>query len=491
MNDYTSSNQRAILKELAHKAMLERGLLPEFSKEVMYEVQNLNTNVNNRCSNLKDLRALPWCSIDNDDSLDLDQLSVLVNNTDGTVSILVAIADVDFYVTRHSALDKHARHNASTVYTASKIFSMLPEELSTNLSSLNFNEDRVALIMEITLNSSGDIINESIYRALVCNKARLDYDVVSAWLERTIEIPSNIKAVPELEENLRLQDAYALLLKKKRAERGSLDFESKEFYPLFEADSVKRLELSKKNRAKEMIENFMVAANGVVARFLAHHNFPSLARVVRTPKRWDRILTIAKEKGFELPVNPDSKALSNFLSLSKKNSPETYSELSLTIIKLLGAGEYVATIPGKLGEGHFGLAVKEYAHSTAPNRRYPDLITHRLLKAILNNEKCPYTLEELVELGKHCTNQENEVNKVERQVLKSAAALLFTTRIGDAFDAIITGAAEKGTWVKLKDVPIEGHLNTGRNGLDIGDKIKVTLISVDVEKGFIDFEPYK
>jgi len=353
---------------------------------------------------------------------------------------------------------------------------------------LNFNENRLAFVIEMVINQDGSLQGSDIYRAHACNHAKLAYNSVAAWLEDNDPLPEAVASVNGLAEKLQLQDRTAQNLKNFRHLQGALNLETIEARPVFDGDQIRGLEVEQKNRAKEIIEDFMIAANGVTARFLSSKNFPSIRRVVRTPKRWERIVEIAGEHGFKLPVEPDSKALEEFLVKQKAADPLRFPDLSLAVIKLLGAGEYVAEQPGETAPGHFGLAVKDYTHSTAPNRRYTDLITQRLLKAALQDQPLPYSGDELDILAKHCTLEEDVANKVERQVEKSAAALLLEDRIGEQFDAIVTGASQKGTWVHLLDLPVEGKLVRGFEGMDVGNQLHVQLISIDVEKGFIDFK---
>jgi ribonuclease R len=484
---------RALLQSIAHRAMLERGLLPDFSAEALAELGRIQVPATMNGEpvgdpfGIRDLRDLVWASIDNDDSRDLDQLTVAEAMPGDKVKILVAVADVDALVKNGSAIDEHARHNTTSVYTAARIFPMLPEKLSTNLTSLNFNEDRLSIVVEMVIGADGSLQDSDIYRARVRNHAKLAYNSVAAWLEGNGVVPEAMAAVNGLDENLRLQDRVAQSMKNFRHIHGALSLETIEARPIFDGDQIRDLEVEKKNRAKDIIEDFMIAANGVAARYLSSRKFPSIRRVVRTPKRWERIVEIAGEHGFRLPDNPDSKALEEFLIKEKAADPLRFPDLSLAVIKLLGAGEYIAELPGDPAPGHFGLAVKDYTHSTAPNRRYPDLITQRLLKAAIEVRPSPYSQDELGVLAKHCTQEEDAANKVERQVGKSAAALLLESRIGEQFDSIVTGASSKGTWVRLLTVPVEGKLVHGFEGLDVGDRVRVQLISINVERGFIDF----
>jgi ribonuclease R len=480
-------HHRAILQSIAHRVMLERGLLPDFSTEALDELERLPRSAAIDSNTIRDRRNLLWASIDNDDSRDLDQLTVAEALPAGKVKILVAIADVDSSVKNGSAIDEHARHNTTSVYTAAEIFPMLPEKLSTDITSLNFNQDRPSIVVEMLVGVDGSLEDSKIYRAWVHNYAKLAYNSVAAWVEKHGVIPEAIVAVKGLAENLQLQDQVAQRMKNLRHLHGALSLETIEARPVFDGDQIRSLEIEEKNRAKGIIEDFMVAANGVTARYLSNREFPSIRRVVRIPRRWDRVVEIAGEHQFKLPEIPDSKALEEFLVKEKAADPIRFPALSLAVIKLLGAGEYIAELPEEKAPGHFGLAVKDYAHSTAPNRRYPDLLTQRLLKAALDGKPVPYSKDELDVLAAHCTQAEDAANKVERQVGKSAAALLLESRIGEQFDSIVTGASEKGTWVRLLDVPVEGKLVHGFEGADVGDRIRVQLTSLDVQRGFIDF----
>jgi exoribonuclease-2 len=467
--------------------MLERGLLPDFSAEALAELGRIQTPATTNDAQVRDLRHLLWASIDNDDSRDLDQLTVAEVLPGDKIKILVAVADVDSVVNRGSAIDGHASHNTTSVYTAAVIFSMLPEKLSTDITSLGFGADRLVVVIEMVVGNDGSLQDSAVYRALVRNRAKLAYNSVAAWLEGG-RMPEAVAAVAGLDENLRIQDRAAQRMKELRQVHGALSFESLEARPIFDGEAIRGLEAEKPNRAKDLIADFMIAANGVTARYLSSRKFPSLRRVVRTPKRWERIVEIARQRGFQLPADPDPKPLEAFLVKEKAADPLRFPDLSLSIIKLMGPGEYVADCPGAVAPpGHFGLAVGDYTHSTAPNRRYPDIVTQRLLKAALAAQPAPYGNDDLDALAKHCTEEEDAAKKVERQVGKSAAALLLDSRIGETFDAIVTGAAAKGTWVRLLDPPVEGRLVRGFEGVDVGQKVRVQLTRTDVEQGFIDF----
>ncbi len=467
--------------------MLARGLLPDFSAEVIAETSSIANPAAASDPSLKDLRRLLWASIDNDDSLDLDQLSVAEQLPDGAVKILVAIADVDAIVKKGSAIDSHARTNTTSVYTAAEIFPMLPEKLSTDLTSLADGKERLAMVIEMEVAADGEVGNSDIYLAVVVNRAKLAYNSVAAWLDGTAPAPAPITKVSGLDQNLRLQDRAAQAMKSRRHQHGALSLETIEARPVFDGDSLTDLQADQKNRATELIEDFMIGANGVVARYLEQRGFPALRRVLRSPERWARIVELAKDLGGNLPPRPDCKALQEFLEERRRADPARFPDLSLSVVKLLGRGEYVLNFPGQPAAGHFGLAVNDYTHSTAPNRRYPDLITQRLLKAALSGTPSPYSSDELNDLAGHCTDQEDNATKVERQVRKSAAALLLESRAGERFDGMVTGASAKGTWVRIDHPAAEGRVVRGYKGLDVGDRVIVELISTDVERGFVDF----
>lgn len=480
---------KGILERIARRVMNEHGFLTDFSRAACDELEKIQKVDWGAKAYGKDLRQLLWASIDNDDSLDLDQLTVAEALPDNSVKILVAVADVDALAEKNSAIDEHARQNTTSVYTAGKTFPMLPERLSTDLTSLNYREDRLAIVIEMTISDAVEIQSSDIYHALVCNHAKLAYNGVAAWLEGKGPAPDKAVAVdPSLAENLRVQDQVAQKLRAQRHKRGALDLQTLEARPIFAGDEIQDLQVDETNRAKEIIEDFMIAANDVTARFLHGKQVPSLRRVVRSPKRWDRIVEIAAQHKSQLPAEPDSRALARFLTEQKAADPLRFPDLSLIIIKLLGSGEYVVDLPNEAAPGHFGLAVKDYTHSTAPNRRFPDLITQRILKATMGGSPMPYSQAELVELATHCTEKEDDANKVERLVAKSAAAMLLSSRIGEQFDAICTGAADKGVWVRIFHPPTEGRLLHGYEGVDVGNRLKVRLINADVDKGYIDFE---
>ena len=460
------------LNAIARQAMIEHGLQPDFSPEAQRQAQSLSPADSNPRPAIRDLRALLWSSIDNDDTRDLDQL---------------AVADVDALVAPGSAIDDHARSNTTSVYTAAKTFPMLPEKLSTDLTSLREGEERFAVVIEMTIDTKGQISASDVYRALVLNRAKLAYDSVAAWLDGNGPPPAPVASVAGLDQQLRQQDQIAQTLRRVRYERGALNFETVQARPVFNDGVLTDLRADERNRAKELIEDFMVASNGVVARYLQSKGRSLLRRVLRSPERWPRIVALASSVGGRLPAQPDALALNTFLAARRSADPATFPELSLSVLKLLGAGEYAVELPNQPAAGHFGLAVNEYTHSTAPNRRFPDLITQRLLKAALNGDPAPYTDGELSELAAHCTVQEKNATKVERQVRKAASALLLINRIGQQFNGIVTGASDKGTWVRISEPIAEGKVVKGSGGLDVGDRVRVELVHVDPERGFIDF----
>ncbi len=480
-------DQATLLASIARQAMIDRGLQPDFSEAAKNQLASIDAPASANDGSARDLRNLLWCSIDNDDSRDLDQLTVAEDIGGGNVRVLVAVADVDALVKRGTPIDDHARQNTTSVYTAAEIFPMLPEKLSTDLTSLNEREERMAIAVDFHVDPSGNVTSGEVYRARVHNKAKLAYDAVGMWLEGHAGPPEKIASMRTLADNLKLQDRTADKMRELRQEHGALELETIEPRAIFRDGEVVDLRQEARNNARNLIEDFMIAANGVTARFLASKQVPAIRRVVRSPERWDRIEAIAAELGDRLPPDPDARALEEFLRRRRKADPLRFPDLSLAVVKAMGPGEYVVERPGDPPIGHFGLAVRDYTHSTAPNRRFPDLITHRLMKAVLSGSSQPYTENDLEDLARHCTDAEDAANRVERQVRKSAAAVLLSNRIGERFDAIVTGASVKGTWVRILHPPVEGKLIHGAEGVDIGDRIRVKLISVDIPAGYIDF----
>ena len=480
-------HNRSDLAEIARRAMQEKGLNPDFPAAALMQLDGIHDPAREKDPAIRDLRDLQWASIDNDDSRDLDQLSVAEERPGGAVKVLIAIADVDAVVRKGTPLDARAAQNTTSVYTAGGIFPMLPEKLSTDLTSLNQDVDRLSIVIEYVVNADGTLGDSSVYRSLVRNKAKLAYDAVDAWRDGRGPMPPAMAAVPGIDAQMRLQEDVSQRLRSLRYAQGALDLQTIEARAVFEGEEIRDLTVDEQNQPRQLIEDFMIAANGVTARYLEEAGFAALRRIVRSPERWQRIVSVAAEHGFSLPDEPDSKALEGFLAARKNADPLRFPDLSLVIVKLMGAGEYVVELPGKEPVGHFGLAVRDYTHSTAPNRRYPDVITQRLLKAALAQRPTPYSIPELGGLAAHCTEQEDAANKVERLVRKAAAALLLETRIGERFDGVVTGASEKGTWARIIRPPVEGKIVRGYEGLEVGDKVRVKLVATNVEMGFIDF----
>ena len=480
---------RGDLVRIAIDAMKERGLEPEFPPRALQQLQTIDAAGQDDDPRIRDLTALPWCSIDNDDSLDLDQLTACGAMGNGAVKIFVAVADVDALVKKNSAIDQHAHTNTTSVYTSARVFSMLPERLSTDLTSLNPGEDRLAIVTEMVVDAEGVVTHSTVHRARVRNQAKLAYDAVAAWIDGNGPLPEAADRVPGMDEQIRTQDSVAQQLRARRREHGALEFQTFQPRAEFQGDQVVAIKQQVQNRARQLIEEFMVATNGVTARYLAGKKGASIRRVVKSPERWARIAEVAAERGWQLPPEPNSAALEQFLAAERKRDPLRFPDLSLIIVKLMGRGEYVVERPGGPTIGHFGLAVRDYSHSTAPNRRYPDLITSRLIKAALSEATAPYSHAELEFLANHCTKQEDAANKVERQLRKSEAAMLLESHIGDEFDGVVTGSSNGNNWVRIFNPPAEGKLLVARGRkINVGDKVRVKLRSTNVERGFIDFE---
>lgn len=490
-NDNTSAHvsDREELARIAVGVMIIRGLEPEFTFQVREQLNQMNAPAMSHGDSILDLRSLPWCSIDNDDSKDLDQLTVTKKSNKDRWILLVAIADVDALVRVGTPIDEHALQNTRSVYTSARIFPMLPLKLSNNLSSLNPGEDRLAMVCEMHFSSEGNLEKSFIYRAWVHNRAQLAYDNVSDWLENKAELPESALRVSGLDSQLRKQDQLAQMLRLKRHESGSLEFDIFQPRASFAQDAIQEIKQQPHNRARQLIEEFMIATNGCTSRFLSAAGIYSIRRVVRSPERWLKIVSLAHEHGYALPNEPDSQALEKFLAKQHREDPVRFPDLSLVIVKLMGSGEYIAEKPSNHPVGHFGLAVSDYMHSTAPNRRYPDIITLRLVKAVLAGKPPPYSVDQLKSLAQHCTIQEDAARKVERQLRKSEAALFLRSRVGQTFDGIISGVNEKGTWVRIFDPPAEGKLVQSAEEYSVGKLLRVKLIYTHVQRGFIDFVP--
>jgi VacB/RNase II family 3'-5' exoribonuclease len=475
------------LRARAHQAMLDAGFHPDFSNDVSREIQALKQAAPKIAGAVRDLRSLLWSSIDNDSSRDLDQVEYVEKLPDGSTRLLVGIADVDGSVPKDSATDQHAAAETTSVYTGVATFPMLPDELSTDLTSLRDAQERLSIIIELRVLDSGEVTSRDIYPAWLRNRAKLAYGSTGAWLEGHGPIPPAIATVPGMEAQLRLQLETSERLRGLRQQHGALTFGSVEATPVVQNGEVKDLAVRQHTVAEDIIESFMVAANVAMAEFLREKSSLSIRRVVRTPKRWDGIQIIAAKFGVKLPDAPDPRALSDFLAQRKTADSEHFPDLSLSIVKLLGPGEYIVEAPGTEHEGHFGLAVHDYTHSTAPNRRFADLVTQRLLKATAAGGSAPYSQADLTTIAAHCTEREDAARKVERLMRKVAAACLLNSRIGEVFDGIVTGASPKGTYVRLLKLPAEGRVVHGAQGMNVGDKVRVKLVSVEVAKGFIDF----
>lgn len=469
--------------------MIEAGFLPDFSAAVKLEVEALGrTPPAASVPATRDLRQLLWSSIDDSKTRDLDQVEFAEALTNGDTRLLIGIADVDAFVPRGSATDAHAVENCTSVYTGVKTFPMLPEQLSTDLTSLVAGEDRLVIVTEMVVASDGTVKETDFYSAWIQNHAKLSYESVGDWLDGKASVPERVKNTDGLEAQIRLQHETATRLGELRRQNGAIELGTIQATPVVDDQGrVTELRTIEQNSARDLIANFMIAANVEMAEFLKAKGGPSLRRVVRTPKYWSRIVEIADELGEKLPVVPDSRALADFLTRRKKADPLHFPDLSLAVVKSLGPGEYTVQSPGETGEGHFGLAVQDYTHSTAPNRRYADVVTQRLVKAAIGNVPAPYSVAELKRIAAQCTDRDDAARKVERKMRKVAAAILLTDRIGDVFEAIVTGATEKGTFARVLKPPVDGRIMRGEHGLRVGDKVRVRLLATDAERGFIDF----
>jgi VacB/RNase II family 3'-5' exoribonuclease len=483
----TASSSHLDLQSVAKDVVRQHGFQPDFPPAVQQQLAQLRAHppAISAGGALRDLRDQLWSSIDNDTSRDLDQIEVAERLSNGDVRVLVGIADVDAFVPKQTAIDQHAARETTTVYTGIRNFPMLPEELSTGKTSLLEHQECLSVVIESVVDGDGHVTSSDVFRALVRNQAQLQYNSVGAWLQGTAAAPPKVAASADLEAQLRLQDEVAQKLRSRRYENGALDLQTNEVLPLVLNAQVVDVVKQQKNHATELIEDFMIAANGVVARML--HKVSSLRRIVKQPERWDRIVQLAATHGEKLPAEPDSKALNDFLIKRKTADPDHFADLSLAVIKLIGPGEYVVERPGDAATGHFGLAVQDYTHSTAPNRRFADIVTQRLLKAMLAGQPNPYSDDELSLVAANCTEKGNAARKVEREMSKRLAAVAMQHRIGAIFDAIVTGATPKGTFVRVAQPHVEGLLAQGQQGVDVGDKLRVKLIRTDVQHGYIDF----
>ena len=470
----------------ARRSMIEHGFEPDYPPAVQQQLEELRAHPPQAPAGARDLRGLLWSSIDNDTSRDLDQIEY-AEPAAGGHRVLIGIADVDAYVPKGSAIDQHALRETTTVYTGVKNFGMLPDELSTGTTSLLEGQERAAVVVEFTVDAQAQITASDVYRARVVNRGQLAYRSVGAWLAGEAAAPPQVAASAELEKQLRMQDEIAQRLRVQRSDRGALNLLTLETQAIPMSGGSFDLETEDKNHATQLIEDFMIAANGVVAQMLDAKGYASIRRVVKTPKRWDRIVELAAEKGTKLPADPDPKPLHDFLCAQQAKDPEHFPDLSLAVIKLLGPGEYVLERAGEIAQGHFGLAVEHYTHSTAPNRRYADLVMQRLLKAMMAGQKSPYTDDELAQVAAQCTKMEDAERKVSREMQKRIAAVALSGRIGQSFDAMVTGVNEHGTFVRTLQPHVEGMLVHDGKGIDVGDKVRVKLVRTDPERGYIDF----
>lgn len=489
MNNHASHSKFVDLFAIAHQSMIEAGFVPDLSDAVNEQLKAIEAAAASRpMAEVRDLRKLLWSSIDDAKSRDLDQVEYAEALANGDTRLLVGIADVDSLVPAGSAIDKHAEENTTSVYTGVKTFPMLPEELSTGLTSLNQDQDRLAVVTEMVFAADGTMKSSDIYPALLKNYAKLAYETVGDWLDKKSGVPASVTAVAGLEAQIRLQFEAAKALGELRKQHGALELGTIQASPrVDDAGKVLELDVVEQNAARDLIANFMIAANVAMAQFLEAKGGPTLRRVVHTPRYWSRIVEIAAELHEQLPADPDSRALAEFLAKQHVADPVHFPDLSLAIVKALGPGEYAVQLPGEAGEGHFGLAVQDYTHSTAPNRRFADLVTQRLVKAAIAGKAVAYTGDQLKQIAEHCTEREAAARKVERKMRKVAAALLLRDQIGREFKAIVTGVTPKGTFARVLSPPVDGRVMRGEHGLRVGEKVDVKLLSVEPEKGFIDF----
>jgi VacB/RNase II family 3'-5' exoribonuclease len=475
------------LAAAARDEMIREGFNPDFPPGTDAQIAALKSRAAaTPDASVRDLRNLLWSSIDNDTSRDLDQIEV-AERVEGGIRILVGIADVDSDVSLRSPVDQHASSQTTTVYTGVKTFPMLPEDLSTDLTSLNEDSDRLALVVEMVVGGDGSLSGTNIYRALVRNRAQLTYNGVGPWLENGANAPPKVAASADLQTQLKLQDEAATALREQRHRHGALEFDRVEAEPIIRDGQVHDIATRQANRATRLIEDFMVAANGVMARTLSQGGVAAIRRVVKSPERWDRIVELAARYGEKLPDQPDAEALNAFLQRRKAADEVHYADLSLSVIKLMGPGEYVLARPGDEGVGHFALAVHDYTHSTAPNRRFADLVTQRLIKSTFNGHGTPYSEDELAHIAQNCTLKEDAARKVQRTMQKRIAAVALQGRVGQVFDGVVTGNTPKGVFVRVLNPPVEGRLVRGEHGLDVGDRVRVKLVSTDPQRGYIDF----
>jgi exoribonuclease II len=527
---HSSSGHGFDLAGAALDEMHEAGFVPEFRAGVAEQTAEIVAKlaVLTPTSGVEDLRGLGWSSIDNDTSRDLDQIEV-AERVEGGIRLRVAIGDVAAAVEQGSPIDKHAQEQTQTIYTAVKNFPMLPLELSTGVTSLNENGDRLAVMMDFVVGPDGEMVSETVSRAIVRNRGQLAYSRVGPWLEKTAAgvvdddvmslrsdsareheadpslgasgdpthddkavmngAPKSVAGlgVGWLVEQLKLQDEAAQALHEARVKNGALEFHKSEADPVVVDGKVIDVHEAIQNRAMNLIEDLMVAANGVMARTLRKGGRSGLQRVVVIPKRWDRIVALAKDRGYDLPENPDSRALNDVLTKLRQLDPIHYPDVAVSVIKLMGPGEYLLMRPDDDPTGHFGLAARDYTHSTAPNRRFPDMVTQRVLHAMMTDAPPPYSDTDLAAIAIHCNDADKKLRKIERDMQKRVAAVAMSSRIGQVFAGVVTGASDKGVYVRVITPPFEGRVIQGEDGLDVGDKVNVKLIHTDPARAFIDF----
>ena len=471
----------------ARQEMIDDGFDPDFPPEVLRQIDALTTRATPGAgADIRDLRSLLWSSIDNDSSRDLDQAEA-AERVAGGIRVLIAVADVDSAVAPGSPVDQHAESQTTSVYTGVRTFPMLPEKLSTDLTSLNEGVDRLAIVVDMVVTPDGTIASGEIYRALVHNHAQLAYNGVGPWLEGKAQAPHKLAVSTELAAQLKLQDEASRILFQERQRLGALNFDRVEAEAIIADGQVQGINTRTKNRATELIENFMVAANGVMARTLMQAGISSIRRVVRTPERWPRIAELAARYGEQLPAEPSSGALNLFLKKRKEADPVHYADVSLAVIKLMGPGEYVLSRADDQDQGHFALAAHDYTHSTAPNRRFADTVTQRLIKSVLAKQPSPYSDQQLDAIARNCTLREDAARKVERVMNKRIAAVALLPHVGETFGAVVTGVTPKGVFVRIAGPPAEGLLIRGQQGVDVGDQLQVKLVSTDPRRGYLDF----
>ena len=475
-----TNDESAQLAAIAERSMTEGGFIPHPPPQALADAQAATPMQN--ADGAKDLSALPWTSIDNPESRDLDQIEA-VEAVDGGIKLYVGIADVEHCVPFGKAIDLFAGHNTTSVYTGVRTFPMLPERFSFDLTSLVAGQKRLSVVIETFITADGQVKSGAVYTAVTLNKAKLDYPSVSAWLDGKTPPPPGLAGNADLQKQVQLQDGLAKSLGASRKRLGALDIDTREVSVVTDPHGVvSHLAANEQTRAGSIIEELMIASNTALAKELDARGQPSIRRVVKEPERWAKIVVYAAGFAVTLPAEPSALALSGFADKMRTEKADRFAEISLALVKLIGRGEYEAHEPGEDETGHFGLAAQAYTHSTAPNRRYVDLVTQRIVKKTRS-----YSPAELAAVAKRCTDQEVASKKVERQVQKAVGAMLLKHRIGEVFSGVVTGAGPKGTWARIFDVPVEGKVISGEKGLDVGAAVRLKLVEANPERGFIDF----